>query len=96
MLALKEMRDEVRQFAKNVAPIYALLGWKWGGISRGRVPNAKDIEETLMELLQEVKESGKSWETGGLRVERTSEGTYIMSFRVEHWVGMGSTYNLSN
>jgi hypothetical protein len=51
-------------FAKKVAPIYELLGWKW--MSKG-IPNQQQIENTVNSLIKEL-EVNHSISTGGIKV----------------------------
>ena len=50
-------------FAKKVAPIYALLDWKWTGFG---VPDESAILASLLHLIDSLDESMGSIRTGGL------------------------------
>lgn len=65
------LRDKVPEFAKKVAPVYKILGWKWGGIKdeEGAVPTEQEIADVLQkEIIERVSfdEGHNIMGTGGL------------------------------
>jgi hypothetical protein len=89
--AKRALRSHARVFAARVAPIYAILRWKWAGV-RDSVPNEAEIRATLYTLVRDSYEvhpgNGLLSSTGGLTVaaQRDSDGTMDcrISFELEH------------
>jgi len=86
-----ELRELVPAFAQRVMPVYKLLKWEWapGGTS-AHVPDEKEIEQTLYELVDGLSEEYFGHGTGGLEVyyrmpdKETGEGgEYGLLFRIE-------------
>ena len=65
----KNLRELVLPFARKVQPIYQQLNWTWQPDRIPRfVPQVKDIEETLCELIDSQDNLEFRIGTGGLQV----------------------------
>lgn len=68
----KKSQRMVKEFAKNLVPIYKLYNWTWfGGEEEGSFPSAKQIENTIYYLLENIEDGEyNNISTGGLTVEK--------------------------
>lgn len=76
--ALDKLEPHIEPFAKKVAPIYAMLDWRWSGTLPDQVPQEADIAATIRELIRLRRENsgdGAS-STGGLQVVTHQEANY--------------------
>ncbi len=98
-----EAHMRAAEFARNIAPVYALLGWEWGGGDREAfVPGAKEIATRLREMVGSLKgrEPGSVSRTGGLFVqlgdEESDSSTIVFGFSTEvniETISLGEPYS---
>lgn len=84
--------DAIQEFADRIAPVYALLQWKWavrGGVydpNSHEVPDAGEIAATLAMLARDAKKSqGGCVRTGGLSVFYQDGDIYLQFTKSEHF-----------
>lgn len=58
-------------FSRRIAPIYKLLEWRWMG--NEHVPNADEIEQELVRIINQFIIGTSDISTGGLRVRIVEE-----------------------
>jgi len=86
-----ELRKLVPDFAERVAPVYEFLKWEWSpGGQIAHVPDAKEIEKTLLDLIEGLTDKHVGLGTGGLEVyydlpdkETGDGGEYGLRFSIE-------------
>ena len=80
-----ELKKLVPDFAKRVAPVYTLMDWEWSPMDKpAHIPDSKEIENTLDNLIDGLNEEDTGNSTGGLYVEYDIEnGECGISFRIE-------------
>lgn len=81
----RDLHSHCLEFSLRLAPLYELLSWEWGSMG---VPNAKEIEKTLHELVDDLSEETTRVGTGGLwayyeKPTRVDSGEYGLSFIVD-------------
>ena len=90
-----ELRKLVPAFAQRVAPVYELLKWEWSPQGQvAHIPDAKEIEKTLVDLIEGLTDEYLGNGTGGLKVyyelpdKETGEGgEYGLLFTIEEIQG---------
>jgi hypothetical protein len=65
---IKRLRRQAFAFACQIAPVYAILNWKWNGWYGEEVPNAKKIYAHIMKTLDGLEFEGISSYCGGIKV----------------------------
>lgn len=67
-MLLKELKREIPDFAKRVAPIYKILRWTWWG---KEIPDKHRITKVLNQQMEDMTENVKNegFSTGGLSIE---------------------------
>lgn len=82
-----ELRKLVPAFAQRVAPVYEFLKWEWSSEGEiAHIPDAKEIEKTLLDLIEGLTDKYVGHGTGGLEVyyEYYEEGgEYGLLFKIE-------------
>lgn len=91
---IEDLREKSAVFAARVAPLYVILNWSWSDVEGP--PTAKEIETTLVRLLDMLSEAVERGDldnknehhcsTGGLEVGYCGKGQFVMSFIEEEWV----------
>jgi len=63
-----DLNNQVSELSKQVAPLYKVLNWKWGGDT---VPNKEKIESKLNYLINELEPDHSRYfvQTRGLKAE---------------------------
>jgi len=65
---IKHFRNIARDFAEQIAPVYQLIQWTWGG--GDCVPDIDKIEEYLQEMIDSFERGDSEWvSSGGLVLE---------------------------
>jgi hypothetical protein len=62
-----EFRQQAKLLSRRLEPVYQLLNWKWWN---GKIPTARDIEQTFVELYHILGQRFTRIERGGLFVCR--------------------------
>lgn len=88
--SVEDLEAAIPDFARKIAPVYSLLGWKWTPGASASVPNAAQIEETLRVLLHSAKKNDAGeCRTGGLAVwidDSEEERCAGMSMTIAHYI----------
>lgn len=79
----------VQDIGRILAPAYSEAGWTWGGfLAEGKIPDAREIQRTLRELVAMADDPsaplpvGGRIGTGGLELELRPDGTFEVFFHV--------------
>ena len=69
---------ELNKISKNIAKIFKTNKWTWA-IRKGlNIPTAKEVKESILSLIEDVKKE-ESWVSNGrLRVEKEDNGYDIL------------------
>ena len=78
---MKLNKEQVEKVAQELAPIYALLNWRWEPTEG--VPKAKDIAKTIHRLGRDIKGKVLCSRTGGLAIYKGEEGETSVEIRFE-------------
>jgi hypothetical protein len=94
-MKLEQIKEELKKLApdlaKKVAPVYKLLRWEWSpGETTPHIPDAPEIEKTLLDLIEGLTDEYRGCGTGGLYAyyelpdKKTGEGgEYGLIFKIE-------------
>lgn len=86
-------RGELNHIARELAPIYRALRWKWeGGLHK--IPEEDDISENIREKLKTIEADPEmiSTSSGGITVKRVAEEGF-KHIEIE-FIGMHKVWNL--
>lgn len=66
--------QKIKKFSKELAVLYEIFHWEW----QGNIPTAKDIEDTIYDLIYDMEKEGyESASTGGIFLKETDFGIEI-------------------
>ena len=80
----RDSRRKIKKFAKELVPLYELFNWKWIG-NLDRTPNAEEIEQTIIELVNSLFEEEDTYyvATGGLEVSRDEKNHITIKWAIK-------------
>ena len=77
-----DKETNIKKFAEKLELVYELFNWRWSDLPR--TPTAKEIEETIWELIEGVsKKKVECHSTGGLSVCKEENGSFEISWVLE-------------
>ena len=85
MQTAREPTAEERLTAARAAPIFRLMGWRWGRYGRLEIPGEREIAERVAELVQALRSrSDEEYvRVGRLHVRRDPEDRRIVNVMVD-------------
>ena len=87
-----KLEEMVSGFAAKVAPVYQLLKWEWSpGKQEPHIPSVGEIENTLYDLIERLREGYEDVSIGGLSAyyhmpDEDEPGCYGIAFELEEKV----------